>query len=217
MPVVHTVISRPKPGRQTEAINVAAQAAQLLRRNGAKDCRLLLANIAGEASGLHTFVSEYENNEDFGAVSEKLAVDPKLEALMEAATGVNSPVTIENQSLVAEVPLGRTGQSGRGSVIAVYISRLLPGQLQAGLDLARKGFDFVEGQGAMAPRLFVQSVAGSMTDLFVASFEFDSLRAWGKAQDAYLSPKGQKLAALLQAPDCPMVTVGSHLYQEIPI
>ncbi len=55
MSVVSTVVSRPKPGRNAEAVNVAAQAAQLLKRNGAKDCRLLVANIAGEGSGLPTF------------------------------------------------------------------------------------------------------------------------------------------------------------------
>jgi hypothetical protein len=217
MSVIHTTSSRVKVGRLTEAINVGAAAGQLLRRNGAKDCRLMVADVAGEQTGTHIFVVECENHEDYGIMSEKAALDPKLEGLMESVSGANSPITIESQSLLAEVPLGRKGKAGRGSIVSAYISRTKPGMLQAGLELAAEAFDFVESLGGVNARLFVQTVAGSMADLFVATWEFDSMRSWGKAEDAYMSPKGQKIAAKLQSADCPTVVVSSHLLREIPI
>ena len=218
MTVIYSTVSRARPGRRRDAVAAAAVGKKLVEREGAKDCRLSAAATAGENSGTFVFTMQFDSNEDYGGFADKTAGDQELAALAERLDHEDSPVMIEANSLGAEIPLDRPVKAGRGSAIQAYLSRPLPGRFEGALDLARQAFDFVEANGAVNARLFTLITAGSMTDALVASWEFESMRALGRVGDAYMSdPAGQALMQALTGPDCPITTISSGIYMEIPI
>jgi hypothetical protein len=218
MRVINATVSRAKPGRQNDAVGMAVEAGKLLTRHGAENCRLLLAGTAGEATGTYVFISEFQSGEAWGIFSDELAKDHELELLVERLTREDSPLVIESQGLASEIPLDRQGVDGRGSIVEAYISKPLPGRFEAALELAGDVFDFIEGHGGKNAQLFTQTVAGSFTDTLIASWEFDSMRALGAVGDAYMSEAGG--LAILQrmtSADCPITTLSSGIYSEVPI
>jgi hypothetical protein len=192
------------------------QAAKLLARVGAGECRLVVAEAAGEAAGTQVFTIEFDNNEAYGVFSDKASVDPQLEALTERLNAEDSPVVVEFQGIVTEIPLG--GRAGRGRVIQSYVSRPKPGQLEGAIDLTRKAFSFLEKHGAVSARLFQQTVAGSQSDTLVASWEFESMQALGKAGDAFMNdPEGIELGQTVARADSPITVVNAGIYREVPL
>jgi hypothetical protein len=209
-------VTRPKPGRTRESIALGIQATKLLARVGAGNCRLLVAEAAGEAAGSQVFTIEFESNEAYGIFSDKASVDPQLEALVEQLGAADSPAVVEFQGLINEIPVG--GRSGRGHVIQSYISRPTPGQLEAAIDLTRRAFTFLEKQGAVSTRLFQQTVAGSQSETLVAAWEFETMQALGKAGDAFMTdPKGIALAQSIAQADAPVTVLNSAIYREVPL
>ena len=111
---------------------------------------------------------------------------------------------MESMSIGTEIPLGRSGPTNRQPVVEAYISRTLPGQFAAALELAVAVFDFAEANGATACRLVQLSNAGMLTDCLVASWEFENVRALGKLGDALgTDPAGQKIMETLNGPNWP--------------
>src|SRR3954463_6050731 len=82
MTVIQTTVTRPKPGRRHDAVAIAVEAAKLLERHGGENNRLLLAQPAGEATGGHVFISEFESGEAWGAFTDSLFQDQELETLL---------------------------------------------------------------------------------------------------------------------------------------
>src|SRR5947207_1371343 len=121
MSVLSVTLTRPKPGRTGDSIAMGMQAAKLLPRIGAGDCRLVVAEAAGEGAGTQVFTIEFESNEAYGIFSDKASVDPQLEALGERLTAEDSPAIVVFQGLITEIPVG--GRTGRGRVIQSYTSR----------------------------------------------------------------------------------------------
>jgi hypothetical protein len=216
MSILSVTVTRPKPGRTRDSIAMGVQAAKLLARVGAGDCRLVVAEAAGEAAGTQVFTIEFDTNEAFGVFSDKAAVDPQIEALSDRLYAEDSPTVVEFQGIVTEIPLG--GRSGRGRVIESYISRPKPGQLEAAIELTRRAFTFLEKHGAVSSRLFQQTIAGSQSDTLVASWEFDSMQALGKAGDAFMNdPEGIALGQLVARADTPITVVNAGIYREVPL
>ena len=218
MAVLNTTVTRAKPGRGNDAVAMAVEAAKLIERHGVPSSRLLGAISAGEASFTHVFTTEFENNEAYGAYMDETDGDAEFQSLLDRVLADDSPVTIEQQSLAVEIPLDRESRRGHGSFVEAYVSRALPGRFDAALDLARHAFDFVEGQGGMNARLLQLTLAGSMTDALVATWEFESLRALGRAGDAYArDPAGLEIMAMLTGSSSPVTMISSGLYAEIPM
>ena len=216
MSVLSVTVTRPKPGRTRDSIALGVQATKLLARVGAADCRLIVAEAAGEGAGTQVFTIEFDTNEAYGVFSDKAAVDPQLEALADQLTAEDSPVVVEFQGIVTEIPVG--GRSGRGRVIQSYISRPKPGQLEAAIDLTGRAFKFLEKQGAVSTRLFQQTVAGSQSETLVAAWEFETMQALGKAGDAFMTdPKGIALAQSVSQADAPIMVLNSAIYREVPL
>lgn len=216
MSVMSVTITRPKPGRTRDAIALGVQAANLLSRIGSGECRLLVAEAAGEAAGTQVFTIEFDTNEAYGVFSDKASVDPQIEALVDRLNAEDSPAVTEFQGLINEIPVGNLG--GRGRVIQSYVSRPKPGQLEAAIDLTRRAFDFLGMHGAVCARLYQQTIAGSQSDTLVATWEFDSMQALGKAGDAFMTdPAGIALAQTVAQADAPIVLVNSGIYREVPL
>jgi len=218
MSIVQTTVSRAKAGRRHDAIAMALEASKLLERHGAADNRLLVAGAAGEMAGTHVFTTDFENGEAWGEFNDGLMTDAELEALLDRATSSDSPVELLSQSVASEIPLGRTGPSGRGSVIEAYISRSLPGRFESALELAGVAFDFVEAHGGSNCRLLQMTNAGVLTDCLVASWELESMKMAGRLGDAYANdPDGQRLFQMLTAVDGAITTISRGIYREIPL
>jgi len=216
MSVLSVTITHPKPGRTRDSIALGVQAAKLLARVGADNCRLLVAEAAGEAAGTQVFTIEFDSNEAYGVFSDKAAVDPQLEALADQLTAEDSPVVVLFQGLVTEIPIG--GRSGRGRVVQSYVSRPKPGQLDATIELTKKAFAFLEKRGAVCTRLIQNTVAGSLSDTLVATWEFESMQALGKAGDAFMTDaEGIALGQSATGKDAPIVMVNAAIYRDVPL
>jgi hypothetical protein len=218
MTIIHTTVSRARPGRRHDAIAAAQVGKKLVEREGAKDCRLGMAVTAGEMSGTFIFTMEFDDNEAYGSFADMAAADHELQALTDRLDHEDSPTVLLSQSIGVELPLDRPVKAGRGSVTQVYVSRALPGRFEGALDLSRRVFDFVEAHGAMNSRLFTLLGAGAMTDALVVVWEFENMRALGRLGDSYMTePAGQELMMTLTGPDCPVTTMSSGIYTEIPL
>lgn len=216
MSVLSVTVTRPKPGRTRDSIALGIQAAKLLGRVGGGECRLLVAEAAGEAVGTQVFTIEFDTNEAYGVFSDKASVDPQIEALTDRLYAEDSPTVVEFQNLINEIPVG--GRSGRGRIVQSYISRPKPGQLEAALELTRRAFRFFEKHGAVSTRMFQQTIAGSQSESLVAAWEFESMQALGKASDAIINdPEGIALAQSVAQADTPVIVLNAAIYREVPL
>jgi hypothetical protein len=218
MTVTSSTQSIVNPGRLQDAVALAGQAAKLLERHGASDVRLLAAIIAGEATGTLDLESEYPDVEGWGASSDSMVGDTELQQLMDVARGPNSPVHIVNQVLTSDIPLDRAGNNERGSIVEVHASRLTPGRMVDALEFARRSADYVEARGATHARLATIFAAGTASNLLLMTWEFPTLKAYGKLCDSWTSdPEGLALYEAFLGPDPTDVEIFSGIYQAIPL
>ncbi len=169
-------------------------------------------------TGTHVFTTEFENGEAWGEFNDSLMADAELEALMDRATGADSPVELLSMSLGNVIPTGRDGTSTRGSVVEAYVSRCLPGRFDGAIELANAAFDFVESRGGTNCRLIQLTSAGMLTDCLVASWEFENTKAIGRLGDAYGGePDGQRIFEMLIGANAPVTPVSSGIYRVIEL
>lgn len=217
MKVIQSSIGRVKPGRFNDFLTQAAQASELYQRLGTRPPRLLAAGLAGEAFGTWTFGVEFDDLDSFGAVSDRYQTDPDAQAFMAKLQEEDNPTTIEQVNVCVEVPL-RESQGGRGSVVALYASKVHPGGLERGLELGARSSEFAEKHGALDARIFNVIGSGSGTGLTVALWELDSMRAYAKLMEAFTTePDGQALATAAAAGDAPNTVLFEAVYTEIPL
>src|SRR5689334_18635512 len=136
MSLIQSTVTRAKPGRRHDAVALAVEASKLLERHGADDCRLLGAQVAGEMSGTHVFMTEFENGEAWGEFNDSLYADAELQALLDRVERDDSPVDMVAMSIATEIPLGRNASTRRGPAVEAYISRVLPGRFEGAVGLA---------------------------------------------------------------------------------
>ena len=218
MTVISTTVSRVKPGRRQQAVAMAAETRKVFESHGAKECRLLFAGTAGETTGTHVLSTEFDNGEAYGAFVDQLRRGEEFQAIRDRLDRADGPTEMVSRSVGTEIPLDRSANRRHGPVVQAYVSRVLPGRLEAVLDLSHKAFNFVEGHGATNARLIRLASAGAMTDALVATWEFETMRAMGAANDAFQSdPKGQSVMEIINGPDCPITPISSGTYAEVPI
>jgi hypothetical protein len=217
MTIVHTTVTRAKPGRLHDAIAGGGEAKKLFERLGAPDSRLLMARVAGEQTGAGVFVTEFASGEEWGAFNDALYADPELLALADRFGGEDSPVTVESTSTASVVDLGRNGSTARGQVIQSYLSRPVPGHSSEMVGLAGAAFDFLEANGATNCRMMLLQNAGLMTGCLAASWEVDSVLALGRLADAWLTPEGQEIMQRAGSAEAGSTTISSGIYVEVPI
>lgn len=217
MTIVHTTVTRAKPGRLHDAIAAGVEANKLFERIGAPDSRLLMAQVAGEQTGSGVFVTEFASGEDWGAFTDALLGDTELQAFGDRFEGEGSPIVMESTSTGVVLDLGRSGSTAHGPVVQSYVTRPTSGGGAAMLELTNAAFDFLEANGATNCRVMLLQNAGLMTDCMVASWELESLKALGRLADAWMSPAGQKISERAASGDGGSTTISSGVYLEVPL
>lgn len=218
MTVVSSVMGRTKPGRYEDFLSQALEVSKLYERMGAPTPRLFAAGMAGEAFGTWTFSTEFDSMESCGAFNDAMATDAEWQSFLIRLQQPDNPVTIEQVTLCVEIPTGRTSGRGRGTVSVSNVSRPNPGGLERAVELGTRACAFVERHGALDARLFNLVAAGSGAGMTISLWEFESLRALGKAYDAWSSdPEGQAIAAAAAAADSPLTVVWDGIYTQIPL
>jgi hypothetical protein len=216
MTVLYTVIGSVRDGNFEGAVGVGAEAAKLVARHGG-EVNFFLSAAAGEQVNTTVFSIEFETPEAFGQAFDAMGDDSELQAFQARLNGPTSPTTIVSTSMGVEVPLGRTPTAGKGGVLSVHTSRVVPGRLEDALAVAGEACEFVEANGAVNARLFQLSYAGMATGMFAFIWEVENMRAHARVGAAFMSEAGAKLVASLNAADAPTVPVSDGLYTRIPI
>lgn len=217
MTVLLSSLGRVKPGRYNDFLGQAAQASKLYQNLGTRPPRLFSAGYAGEAFGQWTFSVEFDDLDSFGEISDKYQSDPEAQAFMMQLQEEANPSTIELVNVCVEMPV-RESKGGRGSVIALYASKVHPGALERGIELGVKACDFAEAHGALDATMYTLVGAGSGTGTTVTMFEFENMRACANLMDAFnTEPAGQAIATASTAADTPVTTIFEGIYGEIPI
>jgi hypothetical protein len=217
MSVILSSVGRVKPGRYADFLSQAGQANKLYQRLGTRPARLMMAGLAGEAFGSWTFSVEFDDLDSFGAVSDQYRVDPEAQAFYMQIMDETSPTTTEQVNLSVEVPV-RESKGGRGSVVALYASKIHPGGLERGLDLGVKACEFAEAHGSLDARMFNLVSSGSGAGVMVTMWEFENVRSYANAIDAFSTePAGQALSVAVSAPDAPFTSVFEAVYDEVAI
>ncbi len=213
-----TSVVRPKPGRLDDSLGLLVEVAKLLERHGSADNRALVGGIAGEETGTIAFTSEFETGEQLGATVDELLADAEYGSWLGRASSEASPAELLSRSIAAEFPLGRSGSRARGSVVEVYISRMIPGRLDGVLELTSAAFDFLEANGATNCRLLQLQNAGSRTEAIIATWEFENMRAYGRAGDAFMNEaQGQSVAEMMMSATTPIQNLSSAVYRDLGI
>jgi hypothetical protein len=216
--IQQSIISRVQPGRFDDFLSLNGEAVKLHERLGVPGARVFLAGAAGESAGTVIFATEHPSMEAYAVYAEAVAADGEMQALLARLRSKDSPVVIEQQTLAAEIPLSRTPKPTRGTVVEVHASRATPGRLEDVMAMGRRVCDFVEANGATNARSFQLTHAGLGTGTLLTSWEFSSLRAWGKATDAWeTEAEGQSIAIESAGAGSPVAHVFSAVYSEIPI
>jgi len=216
--IQQSIISRVQPGRFEDFLSLNGEAVKLHERLGVPGARVFLAGAAGESAGTVIFSTEHPSMAAYAAYGEAVAVDGEMQALLARLRSKDSPIVIEQQSLATEIPLGRTPNPTRGTVVEVHASRAVPGRLEDVIAMGRRVCDFVESNGATNARSFQLSHAGLGTGTLLTSWEFPSLGAWGKAGDAWVTDaEGQSIAMESAGTASPVAHLFSAVYSELPI
>ena len=83
-----------------EFIEAIRKAKVVAERSGGRNCRLLSAVVAGEATGSMAFISEVDDFAAWGAYTDKFFGDPEGSALAALAASL-----VHQQTLWVDVPL----------------------------------------------------------------------------------------------------------------
>jgi hypothetical protein len=218
MAVIQSTISRVKPGRYDDVLSLSLEAVKIHERLGVPTPRVMAATVAGEASGLCVFSTEHEDVDAYGHYTEVTMADQELQTLVSRSQVADAPSVVEQMSLAFEVPLGRSPQPGRGSLIELHVSRPTPGRLEETLAISRRLCDFVEANGAKNARLFQIAYGGLGSGLYLASWEFKGVGDWVRLSKTWQTdPEGLAIAASSSGPDPHSTLVFSGLYTEIPV
>ena len=216
--IVRSWTLRPRPGRYDDAVGLIAEGAKLGERHGARSVRLTQAATAGPSTGVLVLTCEFENLAAYGAYLEDTMTDVEAQTHNPRIREAEAPFTYESTAVLTEVDLGREeARSGRGRVLDVRFGRPLPGRWSDTLDITRHVFDLAERHGAVRCRLFELDHAGERSGMLCTVTEYNSMREFGMAGDAWLADEaGQSLTERMRA-DRPFDPVSSGLYTEVAL
>jgi hypothetical protein len=209
---------RPRPGRYDDAVGLIAEGAKLATRHGARDVRLTQAATAGPGTGVLVLTCEFENLAAYGAYLDDTLADIEAQTHNHRIREAEAPFIYESTAVLTEVDLGReVAKGGRGRVLDARFGRPLPGRWSDALDITRQAFDLAERHGAVGCRLFELDHAGDRSGMLCSVVEYNSMREFGMAGDAWLADEaGRSLTERMRA-DRPFEAVSSGLYTEVTL
>jgi hypothetical protein len=209
---------RPRPGRYDDAVGLIAEGAKLATRHGARNIRLTQAATAGPGTGVLVLTCEFENLTAYGAYLEDTTTDVEAQTNNHRIREAEAPFMYESTAVLTELDLGReAAKGGRGRVLDARFGRPLPGRWSDALDITRQAFDLAERHGAVGSRLFELDHAGERSGLLCAVVEYNSVREFGVAGDAWLADEaGRSLTERMRA-DRPFEAFSSGLYTEVAL
>ena len=209
---------RPRPGRYDDAVGLIAEGAKLAERHGARNVRLTQAATAGPSTGVLVLTCEFENLAAYGAYLEDTMTDIEAQTHNHRIREAEAPYIYESTAMLTEIDLGReAAKAGRGRVLDARFGRPLPGRWTDTLDITRQAFDLAERHGAVRCRLFELDHAGERSGMLCTVVEYNSMREFGMAGDAWLADgAGRSLTERMRA-DRPFEAISSGLYTEVAL
>jgi hypothetical protein len=216
--IVRSWILRPRPGRYDDAIGLITEGAKLAQRHGARHVRLTQAATAGPSTGVLVLTCEFENLAAYGAYLDDTMTDVEAQSHNHRIREAEAPFIYESTAVLTEVDLGReTAKNGRGQILDARFGRPLPGRWSETLDITRQAFDLAERHGAVGCRLFELDHAGERSGMLCAVVEYNSMREFGIAGDAWFADEaGRSLTDRMHA-DRPFEAVSSGLYTKVAL
>jgi hypothetical protein len=209
---------RPQPGRYDDAIGLITEGAKLAERHGARDIRLTQAATAGPTTGLLVLTCEFENLAAYGAYLDDTLTDVEAQTHNHRIREAAAPFIYESTAVLAEIDLARDGaKRGRGRVIDARFGRPLPGRWDDALELTRQAFDASERHGAIGCRLYELDHAGERSGLLCTVVEYNSMKEYGLASDAWLADEMGRSVTRLMRTDRPFEPVSSGLFTEVAL
>jgi hypothetical protein len=129
-----------------------------------------------------------------------------------------APFTYESTAVMVEIDLGRAeGKSGRGRVLDARLGRPRPGRWDDTLAFAHEAFDLCDTHGAVGCRLFELNHAGPQAGLLCAVMEYNSMREFGQAGDAWMGDEAAQRLVQTMRGDSPFEPVSSGLFTEVAL
>jgi hypothetical protein len=215
MTVVSVFMGQPKAGRYDDVMAINEKSKKILERHGAKNIRILVAAVSAAAYGNVINSSEYDDLEAWGAFYDEVMADDELLTIMRQIQGADTPFLTQSLQAVNEIQLGRN-RGANGKILVTYVSIPVPGRYEAAIALAGRAYDALERVGARNCRLFAQQATGVQPELLVSTMDFDNMRSYGKAIEAFSAdPAGQALMAATQSSDSPIRALTNEIYTEV--
>jgi hypothetical protein len=94
-----------RPGFRQDALRLAVTAFDVCERGGALGCRLFELMAAGELTGAHVSVIEYESMGDYGRVADAWLIDAEARSVLDAVRGSSPPIDILSSGVYTEIPI----------------------------------------------------------------------------------------------------------------
>jgi len=209
---------RPRPGRYDDAIGLIAEGAKLAERHGARDIRLTQAATAGPSTGLLVLTCGFENLAAYGAYLDDTLTDVEAHTHNHRIREAEAPFLYESTAILVEIDLAREGaRGGRGRVLDARFGRPLPGRWDDALELTRMAFEASERHGAVGCRLFELDHAGDRSGLLCTVVEYDSMKEFGRASDAWLADQTARTVTERMRSDRPVEPVSSGLFTQVDL
>jgi hypothetical protein len=209
---------RPRPGRYDDSLGLITEGVKLADRHGARTIRLTQAAAAGTHTGLLVLTCEFENLTSYGAYLDDTMMDTEATTYGHRIREAEAPFVYESTALMSEIDLDRPDATvGHGRVLEARYGRPLPGRWDDMMTFTRRAFDLCDEHGAVGCRLFEMDHAGEHTGWLCAVMEYESMRAFGSASDAWLaSGTGRDLMETART-SSPFMAISSGIFTEISL
>jgi hypothetical protein len=215
--VSYAAVSSIKPDRLQDAIESARQANKLVGRHGAEG-RLLIADLAGEQTGTGIFVIQVDSVESAADLVASLQGDSEFTEFRVNLASSKSPIVPLSASMSVEIPLPGDLPQGRGSVIEVHITKVVPGRFDQSLAESAKAGALMAKAGAVSIQAFQMLYAGIQTGSVGMAVEWSDTRSQVLSSSIWTTdPTGQELAAASLNGTLASTLLSSAVYRDIPL
>jgi hypothetical protein len=209
---------RPRPGRYDDALGLITEGVKLAERHGARDVRLTQAATAGSTTGLLVLTCEFENLSAYGGYVDDTMNDVEAQSFAHRIREAEAPFVYESTAVLTEIDVGREdAKRGRGRVLDVRFGRALPGRWDETLDITRQAFGLCDNHGSVGCRLFELDHAGEHSGWLCAVMEYNSMKEFGTAGDAWLADDTGRSITQRMRNDCPFEPLSSGLFTEVTL
>ena len=207
---------RPRPGRYDDAIGLITEGVKLAERHGARHVRLTQAATAGSTTGLLVLTCEFENLSAYGAYVDDTMNDVEAQAFAHRIREAEAPFMYESTAVLTEIDLGREdAKLGRGRVLDVRFGCALPGRWDETLDICRQAFELCDSHGSVGCRMFELDHAGEHSGWLCAVMEYNSMKEFGTAGDAWLADDTGRSITQRMRSDAPFAPLSAGLFTEV--